>query len=103
MQVEAGEPNSHSRIRCLKQNADKALFELNPITGKTHQLRLHMQSIGWPILNDRYYPTLQPESADDYSQPLQLLAKELRFTDPVTSLPRVISSNMDLRIELLGM
>ncbi len=103
MQIEAGEPNSHSKIQCLKQNADKALFELNPITGKTHQLRLHMQTIGWQILNDRVYPTLQPENADDYSQPLQLLAKELRFTDPVTGLARVISSNMDLRLELPGM
>lgn len=99
MQIKDGDPNSYSKIRCLKQNANKALFELNPITGKTHQLRLHMQSIGWPILNDRVYPILQPESADDYSQPLQLLAKELRFTDPVTSLARVIRSNMDLWLE----
>jgi len=98
MQVVTGEANSHSKIRCLKQNAEKALFELNPITGKTHQLRVHMQSIGWPIFNDRYYPTLQPESRDDYSQPLQLLAKELRFIDPVTKLPRDFSSNMDLRL-----
>ena len=99
MTIVVGESNSHSKIRCLKQNTDKALFELNPITGKTHQLRLHMQAIGWPILNDRYYPTLQPETADDYSHPLQLLAKELRFIDPVTNLPRTFRSNTDLRFE----
>ena len=99
MNVVSGSPNSHSEIRCLKQTFDKALFELNPITGKTHQLRLHMQTIGWPILNDRYYPTLQPETADDFSQPLQLLAKELQFVDPITNVHRTFSSNADLIFE----
>ena len=99
MKVVSGLPNSHSEIRCLKQTTDKRLFELNPITGKTHQLRIHMQTIGWPILNDRYYPTLQPETADDYSQPLQLLAKELQFIDPVTNLRRTFSSDENLRFE----
>ena len=96
MKVVSGLPNSHSEIRCLKQTTDKALFELNPVTGKTHQLRKHMQAIGLPILNDRYYPTLQPEIADDYSQPLQLLAKELQFIDPVTNLLRTFSSDVNL-------
>ncbi|MFT6924595.1 MAG: tRNA pseudouridine32 synthase/23S rRNA pseudouridine746 synthase [Psychromonas sp.] len=88
MQVSAGETNSHSVIRCLQQSTTKALFELNPVTGKTHQLRVHMQALGWPILNDKYYPQLQPLSADNYSIPLQLLAKELEFIDPVTQQPR---------------
>lgn len=88
MRVTEGEPNSHSIIRCLEQSNDKALFELNPVTGKTHQLRLHMKTIGYPLLNDKYYPELQDETADMYTQPLQLLAKELRFIDPVTQLPR---------------
>jgi tRNA pseudouridine32 synthase/23S rRNA pseudouridine746 synthase len=99
MQVIDGEPNSHSVIRCLRQSNEKALFELEPITGKTHQLRVHMQTLGWPILHDKYYPELQPKSADIYSQPLQLLAKELRFIDPVTQLPRAFSSNTDLEFE----
>lgn len=99
MKIVEGEANSHSVIRCLTQSADKALFELNPITGKTHQLRLHMQTLGWPLLHDRYYPTLQPEAADDYSKPLQLLAKELRFVDPVTQQSRVFSSNTALSLE----
>ena len=99
MKVVEGETNSHSVIRCLAQSADKALFELNPITGKTHQLRLHMQTLGWPLLHDKYYPTLQPEVADDYSKPLQLLAKELRFVDPVTQQFRVFSSNKELSLE----
>ncbi len=88
MRVADGAPNSHSRIRCLQRYEDKALFELEPVTGKTHQLRVHMQTLGWPILHDRYYPTLQPKSADDFAQPLALLAQQLRFTDPLTQRPR---------------
>jgi len=99
MEVVSGVSNSHSEICCLKQTTNKALFELKPITGKTHQLRLHMQTIGWPILNDRYYPRLQRETADDYSQPLQLLAKELQFIDPVTNIARTFSSNANLMLE----
>tara|TARA_R110002167_G_scaffold5271_4_gene24705 strand:+ start:777 stop:1694 length:918 start_codon:yes stop_codon:yes gene_type:complete len=96
MRVSQGKPNSHSSIRCLQQDGDKALFELKPITGKTHQLRVHMQTLGWPILHDRYYPVLQPESADDYSRPLQLLAKELRFIDPVSLRPRAFNCDTEL-------
>jgi len=88
MRVSEGENNSHSKIRCLQQTANKAMFELTPVTGKTHQLRVHMQTLGWPILNDKYYPRLQPLSADNYSAPLQLLAKQLEFVDPVTQQPR---------------
>jgi tRNA pseudouridine32 synthase / 23S rRNA pseudouridine746 synthase len=99
MRIVEGKPNSHSMIRCLAQSADKALFELNPITGKTHQLRLHMQALGWPLLHDKYYPILQPKTADDYSRPLQLLAKELHFIDPVTQRSRVFQSNMALKLD----
>lgn len=98
MCVTNGEANSHSKIRCLQQTPQQALFELNPITGKTHQLRLHMQTLGWPILNDKYYPQLQPLSADNYSEPLQLLAKELRFIDPVTKQARYFSYDGNLSL-----
>lgn len=99
MKIVKGEHNSHSVIRCLQQSDNKALFELNPITGKTHQLRLHMQTLGWPLLHDKYYPTLQPRAADIFTRPLQLLAKELRFIDPVTQIPGVFSSNSELKLE----
>lgn len=99
MKMVEGASNSHSLIRCLAQSNDKALFELNPITGKKHQLRIHMQALGWPILNDTFYPTLQPRADDNYSMPLQLLAKELRFIDPVTQLSRVFSADVDLSFE----
>lgn len=99
MKVVAGKANSHSIIRCLIQITNKALFELKPVTGKTHQLRLHMQSIGYPILHDKYYPKLQDESADDYDRPLQLLAKELRFVDPVSHLEQHFSCDDELNIK----
>ena len=98
MRVTEGEANSHSMIRCQHQSTQKALFELNPVTGKTHQLRLHMQVLGWPILNDKYYPQLQSLSADDYSAPLQLLAKELQFIDPVSQQPRYFSCDHNLSL-----
>ncbi len=88
MCVVDGEANSHSQIRCIQQTHHRALFELNPITGKTHQLRVHMQSLGWPILHDKYYPQLQPKSEDNFDAPLQLLAKELKFIDPISQQPR---------------
>ncbi|MGB0943359.1 MAG: pseudouridine synthase [Marinomonas sp.] len=90
--------NSHSIIRCTQQADELALFELKPVTGKTHQLRLHMQSLGWPILNDKYYPELKPQSADNYQAPLQLLAKELEFIDPISKQPKhfIYEGNLSL-------
>ena len=80
---EAGQ-YAESTIECIEQSSSKALFSLSPITGRTHQLRLHMQHIGFPIANDRFYPELQPKQPDDYQKPLQLLAKSLQFKDPVS-------------------
>jgi len=98
MCIAPGAANSHSVIRCLQQCDEQALFELNPMTGKTHQLRLHMQALGWPILNDRYYPTLQAQSKDDYQAPLQLLAKQLEFVDPITQKPMHFSDERNLSL-----
>jgi tRNA pseudouridine32 synthase/23S rRNA pseudouridine746 synthase len=98
MHVTEGEANSHSVIRCLKQTTQHALFELNPVTGKTHQLRVHMQALGWPILNDKYYPQLQPLTEDNYSAPLQLLSKQLQFIDPVTQQPRCFKYDSGLSL-----
>ncbi|NRB41489.1 MAG: pseudouridine synthase [Pseudomonadales bacterium] len=84
MCVKEGQPNSHSKIHCIDRKENRALFELQPVTGKTHQLRVHMQSLGWPLLNDRFYPQLMPKDTDDYDKPLQLLAKRLNYRDPVS-------------------
>jgi tRNA pseudouridine32 synthase/23S rRNA pseudouridine746 synthase len=99
MRIVQGQANSHSHIRCLKHLTDKALFELSPITGKTHQLRVHMQSLGLPLLNDNYYPQLQPNKPDDYSRPLQLLAQKIQFIDPMTQQTRCFSSDTELMLD----
>lgn len=84
MKVAPGDVNSRSSIRLVDAGDGYARFQLHPLTGKTHQLRLHMSGLGFRILNDRYYPDLLPESADDFHNPLQLLARSVRFRDPVT-------------------
>jgi len=86
MKIIDGEANSHSEIELLEVQGEFGLFKLSPITGKTHQLRLHMFSLGMPILNDRLYPTLLNKSEDDFDKPLQLLAHQIQFVDPITSI-----------------
>ncbi|NRA85700.1 MAG: pseudouridine synthase [Gammaproteobacteria bacterium] len=98
MQVVEGESNSHSIITCIEQSVVEALFELRPITGKTHQLRVHMQCLGFGIKHDKYYPVLQPLSSDNNDAPLQLLAKSLNFIDPVTKVPRSFSAARNLSL-----
>ena len=92
-----GKINACSRIEMLEKREKIARFALSPVTGKTHQLRLHMGLIGSQILNDRFYPVLQPESAAvDYSKPLQLLARGLEFTDPLTGVSCAFESRQKL-------
>jgi len=88
-----GEINARSRIELLEAEGNLARFSLSPLTGKTHQLRLHMGLIGSQIRYDKFYPQLQPESeVVDYSRPLQLLAKSLAFTDPVSGIKHLFES-----------
>ncbi|NRB25292.1 pseudouridine synthase [Shewanella sp.] len=86
MKVVEGQPNTHSEICLIYVRGGYGLFTLSPITGRTHQLRVHMQSLGMPIINDRCYPQLQPKTDDDYARPLKLVAKRLKFNDPVTGI-----------------
>ena len=96
MSVTDGEINARTRIKCVAVKGVKGLFHLYPLTGKTHQLRLHMSGLNMPLLNERYYPELQPESADDCKKPLQLLAKRLEFIDPITAETRCFNSLLSL-------
>lgn len=72
------------------------LFRLTPSTGRTHQLRVHMNSLGLPIDGDPLYPKVLDVAAGDFSTPLQLLAHRLAFTDPVTGVEREFVSERTL-------
>lgn len=84
MQEVSGEPNSETQIDVIEHRPENSLYRLQPLTGKKHQLRVHMAALGMPIVNDIFYPTINPCKADDWSSPLKLLAKSISLIDPVT-------------------
>ncbi|WP_213073693.1 RluA family pseudouridine synthase [Acinetobacter ihumii] len=99
MQIDAhGEPNSETYIECLEHNQFWAKYRLKPVTGKQHQLRVHLNYLGVPIKNDPFYPTVLHKKHDDFSAPLQLLAKHIEFIDPISHEKICIESqyNLDL-------
>jgi tRNA pseudouridine32 synthase/23S rRNA pseudouridine746 synthase len=96
MRTVPGIVNARSHIQLLEVKHKRGLFRLQPVTGKTHQLRLHLSGLGFGIINDRVYPELQPERDDDFDRPLQLLAREIRFHDPVTGTDRGFRSERGL-------
>jgi tRNA pseudouridine32 synthase/23S rRNA pseudouridine746 synthase len=68
----------------------------SPVTGKTHQLRVHMNALGLPILGDPVYPVDLAPDPYDFTSPLQLLAAEIEFDDPLTGLSRRFESGLEL-------
>ncbi|OON64487.1 pseudouridine synthase [Massilia sp. KIM] len=87
-----GEPNSETLIELLERRGGLARYRLHPLTGRKHQLRLHLSRLGAPILNDAFYPVAQPCKGDDFSAPLQLLARSIAFPDPLTGEARSFAS-----------
>lgn len=118
MQVVAGEPNAHTHIELIQRlgpapghrpgdcfdpaAVELAHYRLTPLTGRKHQLRAQLDALGLPIVGDRIYPDLWPEpmagAAANYRQPLQLLARELAFTDPISGWPRRFVSRRTLQL-----
>jgi len=107
MQELAGEPNAETLVERLQKldpatvagataGQRLALYRLTPHTGRKHQLRAQMAALGLPIVNDRIYPLLQPEGPDDYGRPLMLLARSLRFVDPLDGRVRRFESRQAL-------
>jgi tRNA pseudouridine32 synthase/23S rRNA pseudouridine746 synthase len=112
-EVVEGEPNAETRIERLvtfdggpaagasgaavNGNGQRlARYRLEPHTGKTHQLRVHMASLGLGIVNDAFYPDLLDKAPDNYAKPLQLLARGIRFVDPVSGRPVEYRSGLEL-------
>ncbi len=96
-----GEPNAETRIELMDTRVDSSgrtlgLYDLQPHTGKTHQLRVHLASQGIGILNDPFYPVLHEQAPDDYTKPLQLLAHSISFQDPLTREPVKYFSKLEL-------
>ena len=98
-----GEPDAHTRITLLdtRDGAGPAgerigLYRLEPATGRTHQLRVHMNALGTPILGDDLYPRVLDVASDDFSTPLQLLAASIAFTDPVSGEEREFTTRRTL-------
>ena len=88
-----GEPNAETHIELIESFGTVARYGLRPLSGKRHQLRVHMAALGLPIVNDAIYPTLQPDTHEpDYSRPLQLLARSLEFVDPMNGQSRRFES-----------
>jgi len=92
-------PNSETRIQLIEQRGDWGRYWLEPVTGKRHQLRVHMHGLGLPLRGDQFYPDVKrgPDELEDFAEPLRLLARELAFDDPVTGQRRSFQSQLTLR------
>lgn len=94
--VQAFEEPGDVNAETLVEHLGDDLYRLTPHTGRTHQLRVHMSSIGVPITNDPLYPRVLDVAADDFTRPLQLLAQRMEFDDPLTGTPRRFVSGRGL-------
>lgn len=94
----AGKP-SMTEYQVLERGEKTTCLALHPVTGRTHQLRVHCSYMGFPILGDPQYGS---EASKAYSEKegitTQLLcAKRLEFTHPITGKNMCLESKMDVR------
>lgn len=99
MQIAPEKPNNtETLIELLMHDQHYAKYKLSPKTGKQHQLRVHLNYLNIPILNDSFYPNIKHKADDDFSHPLQLLAKEIQFFDPILKQEMHFSSHFELAL-----
>ena len=96
MQEGPGVSNTETAVEVKEKHGDLWRYALYPVTGKKHQLRVHMSALGAGICNDPFYPVVLPDVVDDYANPLKLLAQGLRFIDPLTGQAREFESSLVL-------
>ncbi|RDH77754.1 pseudouridine synthase [Mycolicibacterium moriokaense] len=89
---EPGEPNAETFVEHLGDGR----YRLTPRTGRTHQLRVHMASLGLPIIGDPLYPNVIDVAPGDFSTPLRLLAHSIEFNDPLTGCLRRFASGRSI-------
>lgn len=97
MEEVPGTPNSCTEMVLLEHNDRWARYQLSPVSGKRHQLRVHMAALGLGLWGDGLYPEVDDAPEGDFSRPLQLLAKTLAFQDPVTGLQHHFASGLHLQ------
>jgi tRNA pseudouridine32 synthase/23S rRNA pseudouridine746 synthase len=95
-EVVDGEPNAETLVELVETLGNYGRYRLTPTTGKTHQLRVQLAALGLPILGDPLYPSILDVEADDFTTPLQLVARRLRFTDPIDQATRDYTSRFAL-------
>lgn len=91
-----GEANSATEVSRINNLGSHSLYHLVPVTGRKHQLRLHLAGLGIPIINDKLYPAINRSDTDDFSSPLKLLAKSISFQDPLTGQEHYFESGTKL-------
>ncbi|MFM8918999.1 MAG: pseudouridine synthase [Limnohabitans sp.] len=77
-----------------------ARYVLKPVTGQRHQLRVHMNALGLPLVGDQFYPVVKraADAPNDFDEPLQLLAKTITFNDPLAGVERSFESCRALKL-----
>ena len=96
MREGTGTSNTETAVEVAEKNGELWRYGLSPVTGKKHQLRVHMAALGAGICNDPFYPQVLKDAVDDYANPLKLLAQGLRFRDPVSGQERRFESEIVL-------